>query len=74
VDAVVLRSVSAKLKGSASLIVAHARDFAKLGAMINFYLDDERLRFEINPAALKRENLQAGSQLLNLAKLVGEFE
>lgn len=66
----VLRAVLAKSKGSGALVVSFAPDFAKHGAMINFFFEESRLKFEINQEALKREGLQAASQLLNLAKLV----
>ncbi len=67
-----LQDVVRKVKGEHALIVSHAEDFAKKGAMINFFLEDDRLRFEINPSAIKKENLQVGSQLLNLARIIND--
>lgn len=69
-DAAVLLKIAGKLKNNSSLIVSHGTDFAKKGAMINFFVEDERLRFEINRTFIAQAKLQVGSQLLSLAKLV----
>jgi len=71
-DPELLQDVVRKLKGERTLIVSHADDFAKKGSMINFFVEDDRLRFEINLSAIKKENLQISSQLLNLARLINE--
>jgi hypothetical protein len=69
-DEAVLAKIAAKLKSSPCLLVTQGADFAKKGAMINFFVDQERLRFEINRAAVEAAHLHVGSQLLSLAKLV----
>jgi len=66
----VLHEVVSKAKGSGALIVSDSQGFATEGAMINFFLDDGRLRFEINRHKLEGEHLVMSSQLLKLAKLV----
>jgi len=71
-DVDLLQDVARKVKGEHTLLVSHAADFAKKGAMINFFLEDDRLRFEINPSAIKKEDLQVGSQLLNLARVIND--
>jgi hypothetical protein len=71
-DLETLLEIVRKTKGDHALIVSQAEEFARKGSMINFYIEDERLRFEINLSAVKKENLQISSQLLNLAKLVNE--
>jgi hypothetical protein len=71
-DLETLQGVARKTKGEHTLIVSQAEDFARKGAMINFFIEDERLRFEINLGAVKKADLQISSQLLNLAKLVIE--
>lgn len=65
-----LKEAIRKLKGSGALLVTHADGFAKKGAMINFFIDEGRLRFEINPSSLQNEGLKVSSQLLKLAKIV----
>jgi len=44
--------------------------FAGRGGIINFYFDDKKLRFEINPTAAQRKGLKISSQLLKRAKIV----
>ncbi len=53
------------------LKVSEQREFAQHGGDINFYLEDNKVRFEINPASAHREKLKISSQLLSLGKLVG---
>lgn len=52
------------------LIVGSAPDFARATGHIGFYVADQRVRFAINPATLRRSNLQASSRLLSLALVV----
>jgi hypothetical protein len=52
------------------LVIGEAPGFAEAGATINFYLEDAKLRFEINTDATKANGLTLSSQLLKLAKIV----
>jgi YfiR/HmsC-like len=45
-------------------------DASGTGAVINFKLDDGKVRFEINVEAAEREKLQISSRLLSLAHIV----
>ncbi|MCG2722708.1 MAG: YfiR family protein [Thermodesulfovibrionales bacterium] len=45
--------------------------FAQQGVMINFYLQENKIRFEINNDAARRSGIRISSKLLNLAKIVG---
>jgi hypothetical protein len=38
--------------------------------MINFFVDSERMRFAVNPAAAERGGLRISSRLLKLAVIV----
>jgi hypothetical protein len=44
--------------------------FAKSGGMINFVLEDNRVRFEVNVKAAKDADLNISSRLLALARIV----
>ena len=66
----ILQKIAEKAKGSHALLISHTPGFAKKGAMINFYNEEGRLRFELNQNSLKDEKLNVSSQLLKLAKLV----
>ena len=58
-------------EGSSVLTVGEVEGFAEEGGAVNFFVQDNKLRFEINPEVLKKANLQASSRLLRLAKIVG---
>ncbi|MGH9375276.1 MAG: YfiR family protein, partial [Terriglobia bacterium] len=49
---------------------AGGEDFAKQGVMINLFLEADKVRFAINPAAAARAGISISSQLLSLAKIV----
>jgi hypothetical protein len=50
------------------LTVGEAPGFLKAGGAINFYLDDNRVRFEIRPTAASAAGLHVSSQLLKLGR------
>jgi len=58
------------VKDSGLLLVGESQDFAALGGVINFYLDGDKLRFEINAESAKRQKLKVSSDLLKLARIV----
>jgi hypothetical protein len=59
-----------KIKGKPILTVSESEGFAQNGGAINFYVEDNKLRFEINLEAVKAANLVVSSKLLRLAKIV----
>jgi hypothetical protein len=63
-----------RLKGSSALAVGESRDFTSMGGGIQFYLENDRIRFCINVDALQRAHLAASSKLLALAKIVHDQE
>jgi hypothetical protein len=64
--------ILARIEGSPVLTVGDTAGYAERGVMVNFYPEDNRVRFEINRAAAARAGLLIGSQLLRLARLVDE--
>lgn len=66
-----LPRIVAALGQAPVLLVGESPGFAGRGGMINFFPHEERLRFEIHPAALQRARLKASVQLLDLARIVG---
>ena len=52
------------------LTVGDTAGFARRGVHINFYIESQRIRFSINPQAMKRAGLNAGSLLLDYATIV----
>lgn len=58
------------LKGLAVFTVSDFNQFAQLGGVAQFFVEDGRMRFAINPDAAERAHLVLSSKLLSLAKLV----
>ena len=58
------------LKGTSVLTIAETPGFSKQGGIINFVLEDSKVRFEVNVEAAKQAGLTISSRLLSLAKIV----
>lgn len=69
-DAAHVPQLLEKLHGSAVLTVGDKEGFARAGFVINFVLEQNRVRFEVNPEAAKRVGLKISSKLLSVAKVV----
>jgi len=65
-----LDSVVEAMKGLPILTIGDAPGFAKRGGIINFTLEDNKVRFEVNVEAAKHADLTISSRLLTLAKIV----
>lgn len=57
-----------------TLTVSETEDFARRGGDINFFLEGNKVRFEINPAVAQSQGLKISSQLLSLGKIVAQEE
>ncbi len=62
------------VKNNNVLTVGETKDFLKAGGIINFLLEDNKVRFEINLSAAKKSKLIIRSQLLRLAQKVIDDE
>ncbi len=58
------------VKNSAVLTIADTQGFLEAGGMVNFTLEDNKVRFQVNLSAVKKAKLQIRSQLLRLATKV----
>lgn len=67
-----LSSIFAALHRAPVLTIADMDRFAELGGMINLTTEENHVRFEMNPDAIRRAGLKAGSQLYRLARIVRE--
>jgi YfiR/HmsC-like len=65
-----LPEVTAKLRGQSVLVIGENEDFATSGGVIQFALEQNRIRFLINTDAADRSGLKFSSKLLALAKIV----
>ena len=57
------------LNGRNILTVSSIDGFVERGGMINFRVDQNRVRFEINQSSVERGGLKISSQLLKLARI-----
>ena len=60
------------LRGANILLVGEANGFAVNGGAIEFFVQDDHIRFRINPEAVNRAGLTVSSKLLALATIVHE--
>jgi hypothetical protein len=58
------------LKRTPVLTIAEMPGFARQGGIINFVIEDSKVRFEVNVDAAKQAGLNISSRLLSLAKIV----
>lgn len=65
-----LGEILSDLDSKPILAVSEIGSFARDGGTIDFYLQDGKVRFEINPESAQRRGLKISSQLLTLGKLV----
>jgi hypothetical protein len=61
----------AKTQGKPVLVVGETAGFGERGAIANFFVDEERIRFELNIAVARQAQLRLDAKLLSLGKPVG---
>jgi len=60
------------LEKNTVLTVSDMEQFGERGGMVAFTVEDQKVRFNVNVDAVERAGLKMGSQLLKLAKIVGD--
>jgi hypothetical protein len=65
------RSIIVELKSSGILTVGETEGFADQGGVVNFKLNGNRVRLEVNIDAAEEQKLRISSKLLSLAQIVG---
>jgi hypothetical protein len=65
-----LPQILASLRGASVLTVADMERFDQQGGVVRFFIEDGKVRFEINVDAADRAGLRISSKLLALAKIV----
>lgn len=66
----VLAEILTGLKGALALVVGETADFAARGGEIQFYMDDNKVRFCVNMDAVQRARITISAKLLALATIV----
>ena len=59
-----------KLRNRNILTVGEIEGFAQMGGIINFFMEQKRLRFEVNVDAARKAGLKLSSQILMSAEIV----
>jgi hypothetical protein len=59
-----------KAKGTPTMIVSESEGLAEKGATINFYVEENVVKFEINLDTAKAAGLEISSKVLRLAKVI----
>jgi len=65
-----LEKILKLLQGSAVLTVGEVGGFLESGGIINFLIEDKKIRYEINLCAAKCQRLRISAQLLRLARKI----
>ena len=69
-----LKQLLDKIEGLPILLIGDTPQYAQRGVGINFYIDDNKTRFEINRKAVEKRGINISSALLNLARIIDERE
>ena len=65
-----MEQIVSRLRGSGVLSVSELPGFADAGGMIEFLLEEGKVRFHINPAAARAAGLTVSSRLLGVASAI----
>ncbi len=65
-----LKQILDKIEGLPILLIGDTPQYAQRGVGINFYIEENKTRFEINQNAVKKRGIRISSELLHLARIV----
>lgn len=65
-----LSEITGLAKNKGILTISDTESFAEKGVVINLYMEEDKVRFEINIDAARDAGLKINSRLLSLAKIV----
>jgi hypothetical protein len=65
-----IENILATVKGLNILTVGDIEGFAQKGVILNFYIENNRVRFEINLNSLRRSGLRISSKVMHLARII----
>jgi len=69
-----LKNVVKHLQDYPVLTVSDIDDFTQVGGMIEYYMDNNRVRFKIHPIHIRQSGLLPSSSLLEIATIVNSTE
>jgi hypothetical protein len=65
-----LPEIVGSLKGASVLVVGESEGFADRGGAVQFFLENNKLRFAVNVDAVQRSRILVSSKLLSLARII----
>jgi hypothetical protein len=65
-----LERINALARGAGILTIGDSEGFAQRGVMVNFFLENDKVRFEINLESVRQSGVSISSRLLSLARIV----
>lgn len=65
-----LETILTQIEGQPILVVTEKKDDVSRGAHVDFFVEENRLRLEINRTALSKNHLKASYHLLGVARIV----
>jgi hypothetical protein len=71
-DKAFIQQILGRISGLSILTIGEVDGFTRMGGVINFFEEHNRLRFRVNMDAAKRNALKMSSQLLVSAQIVTE--
>ncbi|MBT33409.1 MAG: hypothetical protein CMO01_27420 [Thalassobius sp.] len=66
----VLEEILNKTKNEPILTIGDQEEFGKKGVIVNFYAEDEEIKFEINFLSYQNSDLQIDSRLFDVARII----
>jgi hypothetical protein len=70
-DAKIKTEALTKLQNKGVLLVGEEDGLVRQGAAVSFFIENNKVHFEINVQAARQQQLRVSSKLLSLAKIVG---
>jgi hypothetical protein len=67
-----LKGIFGTLGDAPTLTVGEDEEFTRLGGCLRFFLEENKVRFEISLAATDRAHLKLSAKLLSLARVIGK--
>lgn len=65
-----INNIIESTKNKNILLISDTEGYAELGVHINFFMDDKRVRFEINESAMRKSDFFISYRLLNIADII----
>lgn len=64
-----MKPLLAKLDSQPVLIVGESDDFSSIGGELRFFVEDQKMRFEINPDPIEAAGIKISAKLMKLARI-----